>query len=196
MSLWTAGILILVYIASLRYQFDSTATARRRRTAVGRRSGPLTAMAVVTAYIVVLSELLVNGLHSAQVAFHGTDLFWGGVVFAIIGNAAEHAVAVSAARRNDMDLAMAIGVGSSLQIALLLAPALVFISLVLGHPMSLVFTGIEVVAVVLSTILVGMIASDGETNWFEGAQLLAVYAILVVGFYFAPLLERVARTSR
>jgi Ca2+:H+ antiporter len=198
MSLWTAGILILVYVAGLRYQFDSTAPARHRRAtpAPGPRSGPLAAMAVTTAYIVVLSELLVRGLQSAQQAFHGTDLFWGGVVFAIIGNAAEHAVAVSAARRNDMDLAMAIGVGSSLQIALLLAPALVFISLVLGHPMSLVFTGIEVVAVVLSTILVGMIASDGETNWFEGAQLLAVYAILVVGFYFAPLLERVARTSR
>ncbi len=196
MSLWTAGILILVYIASLRYQFDSTASARRRRTSTGRRSGPLAAMALTTAYIAVLSELLVSGLQSAQQAFHGTDLFWGGVVFAIIGNAAEHAVAVSAARRNDMDLAMAIGVGSSLQIALLLAPALVFVSLAFGHPMSLVFTGIEVVAVVLSTILVGMIASDGETNWFEGAQLLAVYAILVVGFYFAPLLERVASTSR
>jgi Ca2+:H+ antiporter len=196
MSEWTAAILILVYIASLRYQFDTARPARRRRTAHGRRRGPLAAMAVITAYIVLLSELLVGGLQSAQQVFHGTDLFWGGVVFAIIGNAAEHAVAVSAARRDDMDLAMAIGVGSSLQIALLLAPALVFLSLAFGHPMSLVFSGIEVVAVVLSTILVGMIASDGETNWFEGAQLLAVYAILVVGFYFAPLLERVARTSR
>ncbi len=197
MSEWTAGILIVIYVASLRYQFDSSPRGRRpRRRVAGPRRGPLAAMAAVTAYIAVLSELLVRGLESAQQAFHGTDLFWGGVVFAIIGNAAEHAVAVSAARRDDMDMAMAIGVGSSLQIALLLAPALVFISLAFGHPMSLVFTGIEVVAVVLSAVLVGMIASDGETNWFEGAQLLAVYAILVVGFYFAPLLARVVSTSR
>jgi Ca2+:H+ antiporter len=146
----------------------------------------LITMVAATAVIAVLSELLVTELGTAQQAFHGTDLFWGGVIFALIGNAAEHGVAVGAARRDHMDLAMAISVGSSLQIALLLAPVLVFASLLLGHPMTLVFSGIEIVAVVLSVVMVAMIAADGETNWLEGAQLIAVYAILVLAFYFVP----------
>lgn len=186
LSLWTAGVLIVLYGISLCFQLR---LARRtgRVQASGRRGGVAVQLLAAVILIALLSELLVHELHIAQAAFHGTDLFWGGVVFALIGNAAEHGVAVIAALHNDMDLAMAIGAGSSLQIALLLAPALVFISLLLGHPMTLVFTGIEVVAVVLSTVMVGMIAADGETNWLEGSQLVAVYIILVVGFYFVPL---------
>ncbi|MGH9486341.1 MAG: calcium/proton exchanger [Terriglobales bacterium] len=186
LSLWTAGILIIMYGLSLYFQLRAARVSGRTR-AVGRRRGPALQMSIAVILTAVLSELLVRELQTAQAAFHGTDLFWGGVIFALIGNAAEHGVAVMAARRNEMDLAMAIGVGSSLQIALLLAPALVFISLWFGHPMSLVFTGIEVAAVVLSTVMVGMIAADGETNWLEGAQLIAVYAILAAGFYFMPL---------
>lgn len=185
LSLWDAGILIIIYAVSLVFQFR--AQPRRPVAAESaRRRWPLVAMLLSVAAIAGLSELLVRQLGAAERAFHGTDLFWGGVVFALIGNAAEHGIAISAARRDDMDLAMAIGVGSSLQIALLLAPVLVFVSLALGHPMSLVFTGIEVAAVVLSALMVGMVAADGETNWLEGAQLVAVYAILVIGFYFAP----------
>ncbi|MGH9394235.1 MAG: calcium/proton exchanger, partial [Terriglobales bacterium] len=161
LSLGTAVILIAVYAISLYFQFKS-ARLPQNRVPTGRRRGPALAMLASVVLIAVLSELLVGELQVAQRAFHGTDLFWGGVVFALIGNAAEHGVAISAARRDEMDLAMAIGVGSSLQIALLLAPALVFISLLLGHPMSLVFSGIEVVAVVLSTLMMGMIAADGE----------------------------------
>jgi len=185
LSLGTAVILIAVYAVSILFQFRS-APPRAEAAPPGRRRGPAATMLGAVVMIAILSELLVRELQSAQHAFHGTDLFWGGVVFALIGNAAEHAVAVSAARRDEMDLAMAIGVGSSLQIALLLAPALVFLSLLFGHPMTLVFSGIEVAAVVLSTVMMGMIAADGETNWLEGAQLIAVYAILVIGFYFVP----------
>lgn len=186
LSLWTAAILIVMYAVSLVYQLRAAHHAGRIRSPA-RRRGPALRMVIAVIGIAVLSELLVQELGAAQAAFHGTDLFWGGVVFALIGNAAEHGIAVMAARNNEMDLAMAIGVGSSLQIALLLAPVLVFISVLLGHPMSLVFSGIEVVAVVLSTVMLGMIAADGETNWLEGAQLIAVYAILVIGFYFVPL---------
>ena len=187
LSLWTALILIVIYVVSVVYQLRAAAPVVPRGAVVAAgRTRPVMIMLASVVWIAALSELLVGELHTAQAAFHGTDLFWGGVVFALIGNAAEHGVAVTAARRNDMDLAMAIGVGSSLQIALLLAPVLVFLSLALGHPMSLVFTGIEVAAVVLSTVMVGMIAADGETNWLEGAELLAVYAILVIGFYFVP----------
>ncbi|MGH9476100.1 MAG: calcium/proton exchanger [Terriglobales bacterium] len=186
LSLWTAAILIIMYGVSLVFQLRAAQQTARTREAA-RGPGPALRMLIAVVGIAVLSELLVHELGTAQQVFHGTNLFWGGVVFALIGNAAEHGSAVMAARANQMDLAMAIGVGSSLQIALLLAPLLVFVSLLLGHPMSLVFTGIEVVAVVLSTVMVGMIAADGETNWLEGAQLIAVYAILVVGFYFVPL---------
>lgn len=183
LSLWTAAVLILIYGASIRFQLKTGAPAKPSQA--GRR-GPLLAMLGAMVAIAVLSELVVSRLQAAQAAFHGSDLFWGGVVFALIGNAAEHGVAVAAAQNDQMDLAMTISVGSSLQIALLLAPFLVFLSLGLGHPMTLVFSGLEIVAVVLSAIMVGMIAADGETNWLEGAQLLAVYAILVAAFYFVP----------
>lgn len=184
LSLWTAAVLILIYVASVGFQLR--VAAAEPRPARRARRGTLLTMLVAVVGIAVLSELLVTSLQAAQAAFHGSDLFWGGVVFALIGNAAEHGVAVAAARNDQMDLAMAIGVGSSLQIALLLAPAMVFLSLGLGHPMTLVFSGLEIVAVVLSAIMVGMIAADGETNWLEGAQLLAVYAILIAAFYFVP----------
>ena len=190
LSLWTAAILILIYAISLIFQLRTDAPAgvaplRDPQARAPWRPALITLVAATTV-IAVLSELLVKELGAAQQAFHGTDLFWGGVIFALIGNAAEHGVAVAAARRDQMDLAMAISVGSSLQIALLLAPMLVFASLLLGHPMTLVFTAIEIVAVVLSVVMVAMIAADGETNWLEGAQLIAVYAILVLAFYFVP----------
>jgi Ca2+:H+ antiporter len=85
-----------------------------------------------------------------------------------------------------MDLAMSLATGSSTQIALFVAPVRVFLSLAMGHPMTLLFNGFEIAGIFLSVLIVAMIASDGETHWFEGAQLLAVYAILAVAFYFVP----------
>jgi Ca2+:H+ antiporter len=85
-----------------------------------------------------------------------------------------------------MDLAITIAVGSSTQIALFVAPVLVFLSLALGHPMTLVFNAFEIVAIVISVLIVQMVSDDGESTWFEGAQLLAVYLILAVSFYFVP----------
>ncbi|HXR98803.1 MAG TPA: calcium/proton exchanger [Terriglobales bacterium] len=202
LSEWTAAVLIVIYAISLYYQLrfagapgpsfepiPPTSKVGKRALPTTRPAPlakPLMMMAGAILGISLLSEVLVRQLSGAQLAFHGSDLFWGGVVFAVIGNAAENAIAIGAARRNDMDLSMAIGVGSSLQIALLLAPALVFISILMGHPMTLVFSGVEVVAVVLAVMIVAMIAADGETNWFEGAELLAVYAILAAAFYLVP----------
>ncbi|MGH9482912.1 MAG: calcium/proton exchanger, partial [Terriglobales bacterium] len=189
LSLWTAAILTLIYLISLAFQLRTAipvpAAPATAALPASRRGAVISMLAALVA-VAVLSGLVVGQLKAAQSAFHGSDIFWGAVVFALIGNAAEHGVAIGAARRDEMDLAMAIGVGSSLQIALLLAPLLVFVSLALGHPMSLVFSGIEVVAVVLSTLMVGMVSGDGETTWLEGAQLLAVYAILAACFYFVP----------
>jgi len=107
-------------------------------------------------------------------------------VVALVGNAAENSTAILMARRNQMELAVTVATGASTQIALFVAPMLVFLSMAMGHPMSLVFNGFEIAGIFLSVMIVSMIASDGETNWFEGTQLLAVYAILAVAFYFVP----------
>jgi Ca2+:H+ antiporter len=104
-----------------------------------------------------------------------------------VGNAAEHYSALTMAAQNRMDAAAAIAVGSSQQIALFVAPVLLFLSYFIGpHPMDLLFTIYEVVALVLAVLTIVLIAQDGETHWMEGVQLLAVYLILVFGFYFLP----------
>ena len=133
-----------------------------------------------------MSEVLVDQIAPVTRALGMTELFVGVIVVALVGNAAENSTAILMARRNKMDLSMAIATGASTQIALFVAPVLVFLSVAIGHPMTLVFNGFEIAAIVLSVLIVEMISSDGETNWFEGAQLLAVYAIVAVAFYFVP----------
>jgi Ca2+:H+ antiporter len=140
-----------------------------------------------TAMIAWVSEILVGSVQGAARAFGMTSLFVGVIVVAVVGNAAEHSTAVLMARRNRMELSLAIAVGSSLQIALFVAPLLVLVSHFTGpHPMDLVFTPAEVLAVFLAVLITGQIAADGESNWLEGVQLLAVYLILAVVFYFLP----------
>jgi Ca2+:H+ antiporter len=109
----------------------------------------------------------------------------GVIVVAVVGNAAEHSTAVLMALRDKMDLALSIAVESSKQVALLVAPVLVFAGLAMGRPMDLVFTELEVMAVAASTGAITLVALDGESNWLEGAMLVAVYAVLAVAFYFA-----------
>ena len=134
-----------------------------------------------------MSELLVGAVEEASRALGFTQVFVGVIVVAVIGNAAEHSTAVLMAMRNKMDLAINIAIGSSLQIALFVAPVLVFLSYLAPHgPMDLRFTAFEVVAVAITVGIVSMVAQDGETNWLEGALLLAVYLILGVAFYFLP----------
>ncbi|MCA1622346.1 MAG: hypothetical protein LC778_00850, partial [Acidobacteria bacterium] len=115
-----------------------------------------------------------------------TEVFVGVIVVAIVGNAAEHSSAVLMAMRNKMDLSLGIALGSSLQIALFVAPVLLFASYLFGKPMNLEFTIPEVVAVIASILIVQQICSDGESNWVEGVQLLSVYGILGILFYFLP----------
>jgi Ca2+:H+ antiporter len=107
-------------------------------------------------------------------------------VVAIVGNAAEHYSAVTAARRDEMTLAIEIAVGSSAQIALLVAPLIVLYSYALGRPMSLLFDPFEIVAITLSVLATVIVVGDGESNWVEGLQLMAVYLILAVAFYLIP----------
>ncbi|HTH52577.1 MAG TPA: calcium/proton exchanger [Edaphobacter sp.] len=147
----------------------------------------LLVLGVATALIAWISEILVGSVQQAAAAFGMTEIFVGVIVVAIIGNAAEHSTAVLAALKNRMELSFSIAVGSSLQIALLVAPLLVILSHFIGpRPMDLAFTPAEVLAIFLSVLITGQVAADGETNWLEGTQLLAVYMILAIVFYFLP----------
>jgi Ca2+:H+ antiporter len=149
----------------------------------GKSIGVLVA---ATAGVAVMSELLVHSIEHAASALGMSQVFVGVILVAVIGNAAEHSTAVLMARKGKMDLAVNIAVGSSLQIALFVAPVLVFASYLFGRPMDLLFSTFEVVAVALSVLVVNLIAADGESNWMEGVQLLAVYLILALAFYFLP----------
>src|SRR2546430_15464226 len=122
----------------------------------------------------------------ALARFAFTELFVGVIVVALVGNAAEHYSAVSAARRDEMTLAVEIAVGSSAQIALLVAPALVLYSYAIGRPMTLLFDAFEITAIALSALATSIVVQDGESNWVEGMQLLAVYLILGFAFYLVP----------
>jgi Ca2+:H+ antiporter len=192
LSFWSALILIGAYGGSLVYAF----TAHRdlfRPDAEGAHAGPLfptgAAVAVLatgTLWTTVQAEILVRAMEPALARFGFTELFVGVIVIALIGNAAEHYSAVTAARRDDMTLAVEIAVGSSAQIALFVAPALVLYSFAIGQPMTLLFNGFEITAIALSVLATSIVVGDGESNWVEGLQLLSVYLILGLAFYFVP----------
>jgi Ca2+:H+ antiporter len=131
-----------------------------------------------------VSEFLVHAVDAAGTAMGLGKVFMGVVVVAVVGNAAEHSTAVIVAMKGKMDLALGIAMGSSMQIALFVAPLLVIAGHFMGQPLGLEFTILEVVAVMLSVGAVALLIHDGKTNWFEGFQLLAIYAILAVAFYF------------
>lgn len=151
----------------------------------GKKKSILILLIAVTG-VALMSEFLVGAVEHTAERFGMTDIFVGVIVVAIIGNAAEHSTAILVAAKNQMDLAINIAIGSSIQIALFVAPVLVFVSYLFGEPMDLLFTNLEVVSVGLSVWILSLIAHDGESNWMEGVQLLAVYIILAVAFYLLP----------
>ena len=147
----------------------------------------LLVLLIATAFVALMSEFLVGAVEATAKSFGMTEVFVGVILVAIIGNAAEHSTAVLMAIKNKMDIAINIAVGSSIQIALFVAPVMVFLSYVIGpQPMDLIFTSFEVLAITLSVAIMALISQDGESNWMEGVQLLAVYAILGIAFYFLP----------
>ena len=191
-SLWTSGVLIALYLLNMFFVFRthraSFATSQEQEEGQPgtSRTQAIVSLSLATLLIAGMSEILVDQIAPVTRALGMTELFVGVIVVALVGNAAENSTAIIMARRNRMDVSMSIATGASTQIALFVAPVLVFLSVAIGHPMSLVFNGFEIAAIVLSVLIVEMISSDGETNWFEGAQLLAVYAIVAVAFYFVP----------
>ncbi len=191
LSLWTSAVLVLLYFLNLLFVFKTHtrllhARAEKQATPRTSRTSALVTLSLCTACLAGLSEILVGQIGTVTKALGMTELFVGVIVVALIGNSAENSTAILMARQDKMDLAMSLATGSSTQIALFVAPVLVFLSLAMGHPMTLLFNGFEIAGIFLSVLIVAMIASDGETHWFEGAQLLAVYAILAVAFYFVP----------
>jgi Ca2+:H+ antiporter len=150
-----------------------------------RRGTALFVLAAATVGVAVMSEFLVGAVDHASHALGMSSVFVGVVVVAIIGNAAEHSTAVLVALKNQMDLSVNIAVGSSMQIALFVAPVLVFASLAMGHdqPLDLHFTPMEIIAMTISIVVLALVAQDGESHWLEGVMLLAVYAILALAFY-------------
>jgi Ca2+:H+ antiporter len=140
-----------------------------------------------TAGVALVSEALVSAVSETARDLGMSELFVGVVVLAIVGNAAEHFSAIVMAARDQMDAAIGIAVGSSAQIALFVAPVLVLLSFIIGpRPMDLLFSVFELVAIAVAVLSIAFIAHDGETHWMEGAQLLAVYVILALGFFFLP----------
>jgi Ca2+:H+ antiporter len=187
-SVTVAIVLIVLYVGALAFTLVThehlfrTPTADEDPTWSRRRA--VGVLLVSTAFVGLLSEFLVGALDPAIDALGLTEGFVGLIVIPIIGNAAEHSSAVLFAMRNKVDITLEIAIGSSTQIALFVAPALVFVSLVVGHPMDFVFNTFEVAAVALSTVLVFMISADGWSNWLEGAQLVGAYAIMAISFFF------------
>lgn len=141
-------------------------------------------LALATVLVGVMSEFLVGSLEEATHAMHLTPLFVGVILVPIIGNAAEHLAAVTVARKNKMDLSLGIAIGSSIQIALFVAPVLVLVGWLMGQPMDLFFKPFELVAVVAAILITHVVTLDGESNWLEGFQLLMAYAIMGAAFFF------------
>jgi len=144
------------------------------------------ALAIAGVLVGVMSEVLVGSITEASESVGLSEFFIGVIVVAIVGNAAEHWVAVLVAMKDKMDLAVNIAVGSSAQVALFVAPLLVIASYFIGpYPLALVFNGFELGAILLAILVGNHVTADGESTWFEGVQLLAVYFVFGLAFYFA-----------
>ncbi len=188
-SLWTALVLLISYFGSLVFTF------RTHRDLFGRagqepprvtQGAALAALLLSGGIIAIESAILGSCVEAASHALGWPDTFLGVVVLAVVGNAAEHSTAIAMAGKDKMDLALSVTMGSSTQIALFVAPLLVVLSRFSATPMTLVFPPLEIVAVILSVAAIALVSFDGETNWFEGLQLLSVYLILAVFFYYLP----------
>jgi Ca2+:H+ antiporter len=193
LSLEIAIVLFLAYVASLVFSLRTHKhlyAGQHQPESHGKPAssrGPIIALVVATTFVAWMSEILVGTVEAASHSLGLTEVFVGVIVVAIIGNAAEHSSAILVAIRNQMDLSLHIAIGSSIQIALFVAPVLVFVSYFMPHgPMNLVFTPFEVLAVAISVVVVNLVAQDGESNWLEGVLMLAVYAVLGMAFYFLP----------
>ncbi|HEX8170356.1 MAG TPA: calcium/proton exchanger [Thermoanaerobaculia bacterium] len=196
-SIGTSVVLLLTYFAGLyfsfkthRHRLNESALADTHEEIEQIELWPAKKAALVlfgaSTLMAVVAEGLVHAVHAAGQAWGLGEIFLGFIVLAIVGNAAEHSTAVVLAMRNQMDTALNISMQSSVQIALFVMPMLVFVSYGLGHPLDLIFTPFEILAVGLGVAVFAYLIINGESNWYEGVQLLAVYAIIAIALYFLP----------
>ena len=182
--------MLLVYALELVYSFTSPTplhpSAHTHEEPKWSTRTALVVLFVATGFIAWSSEVLVGAVEHVVESLGWTEFFVGIVIIPIVGNVAEHLVAVQVAAKDQMQLSLEISLGSSLQIALFVAPVLVYLSLLMGNPMDLVFNEFELIALTAAALIAALVALDGESNWMEGAQLLVVYVILAMAFYFLP----------
>lgn len=188
-SLGVAAVLMIVYVLSLifsLYTHKDVFRPSQEHTDTPSMS-KLKALLILlgaTTLVVLESEFLVSGIEPVVKTLGISELFIGVIVIPIIGNAAEHSTSVIMALKNKMEISLEIAIGSSTQIALFVAPLLVFLGFFMGRPLDLIFTTYELVVIIMATVITAMISLDGRSNWLEGAQLLSAYAIMAIAFLF------------
>jgi Ca2+:H+ antiporter len=193
LSLGVATVMIVLYVLGLIYSYTVvegpvTVEETGHETAPKKwslRTG-IIVLVVSTVGVAYLSEVLVGTVEPVVNTLGLSEFFIGLILIPIIGNVAEHIVAVQVALKNKMSLSVEIAIASSLQIALFVAPLLVFISLLIGHPLTLVFNPLELIALIAGVLIAALVSADGESNWLEGAELLAIYLILALTFFLMP----------
>lgn len=191
LSLAVAIVLIATYVAGLVFSLKThrdlfNPEYEEEDTWGWSTRTSMIALAIAGVLVGAMSEVLVGSISEASHAVGLSEFFIGAIVVAIVGNAAEHWVAVLVAMKGKMDLAVNIAIGSAAQIALFVAPVLVIASFFIGpNPLPLVFNGFELGGILLAILIANQVAQDGESTWFEGVQLLAVYVVLALAFYYA-----------
>lgn len=190
LSIGASIAMLVVYVMSIVYSLTARSsevdpTAREAHGPTGWSvAHAIVVLVVAIALVAYLSELLVSSVEPVTESLGLSEFFVGIIIIPLVGNVAEHFAAVTVAIKNKMDLSLSIAIGSSLQIALFVAPLLVFISLFMGNPMALEFNSFEVVAMLAASFIASLVSLDGESNWLEGAMLLTVYVILALAFFF------------
>jgi Ca2+:H+ antiporter len=205
LSLGVAGVMIVLYALGIIFSFkgedgplvpiqtgeQKPPKPKHNKSKKNHKNGWSVRMALIvlglsTIGIAYLSELLVGAVEPVVVSLGVSEFFLGIILIPIVGNVAEHLVAVKVAIENHMDLSVEISIASSLQIALFVAPVLVFVSLLMGNPLTLIFNEFELLALIAGILIAALVSADGESNWLEGAELLAVYLILGLAFFLLP----------
>lgn len=193
LSIGVSIVLIILYFAALLFKFVTHRGVYQKETVSeeGHEEEPewgkgraIIVLALSTVAVAFVSERLVGTFDIVAETFGWSELFIGIIIVAIVGNAAEHASAVLMAFKNKMDVAVEIAIGSTLQVAMFVLPVLVLLSLLFPTSMALIFTWPELISMVTAVLLTIIITNDGDTNWLEGAMLLAAYVIMGIGFYF------------
>ena len=190
LSVGTAIVMLILYGLALLYslKFEGAPLSHKSTEEIIHKPSwsirkSLVILAMATIGVVIASEMLIQAVEPVMAGLGISEFFVGIIFIPLIGNVAEHLVAVQVAGRNQMDLSVEIAVSSSLQIGLFVAPILVFISLIIGNPLQLIFNELELIALIAAVLITAFVSEDGESNWLEGVVLLTIYIILALGFF-------------